>query len=63
LPQGNDETQDCELKDNLSRCFDPVRAGGAVLVLDRECPVAEIVPLRQRVSAGFMRLTGRELEH
>ena len=38
-----------ELKNNLSRFLDHVRGGGTVLVLDRNQPVAEIVPLR---SAG-----------
>lgn len=36
-----------ELKNNLSRYLDYVRGGGSVLVLDREHPVAEIVPLRE----------------
>ena len=34
-----------ELRDHLSRYLDHVRAGGHVLVLDRERPVAEIVPV------------------
>jgi prevent-host-death family protein len=34
-----------ELRDHLSRYLDHVRAGGRVLVLDRERPVAEIVPV------------------
>ena len=34
-----------ELKDNLSRYLDHVRGGGSVLVLDRDQPVAQIVPL------------------
>lgn len=34
-----------ELKNNLSRYLDHVRAGGIVLVLDRDQPVARIVPL------------------
>lgn len=41
-----------ELKNNLSRYLDHVRGGGSVLVLDREHPVAEIVPLRQKKRAG-----------
>jgi len=35
-----------ELKNNLSRYLEHVRAGGSVIVVDREQPVAEIVPLR-----------------
>lgn len=34
-----------ELKNNLSRYLDHVRAGGSVIVVDREQPVAQIVPL------------------
>lgn len=34
-----------DLKNNLSRYLDHVRGGGTVLVLDRERPIAEIVPL------------------
>lgn len=37
-----------ELKNNLSRYLDYVRGGGSVLVLDREQPVAEIIPLREK---------------
>ncbi len=33
-----------ELRDHLSRYLDHVRAGGRLLVLDRNRPVAEIVP-------------------
>jgi antitoxin (DNA-binding transcriptional repressor) of toxin-antitoxin stability system len=32
------------LKNNLSRYLDHVRAGGSVLVLDRDQPIAEIIP-------------------
>jgi prevent-host-death family protein len=35
-----------ELKNNLSRYLDHVRGGGSVLVLDRDRPVAQLVPLR-----------------
>jgi len=35
-----------ELKNNLSRYLEHVRGGGAVLVLDRDQPVAQIVPLK-----------------
>jgi antitoxin (DNA-binding transcriptional repressor) of toxin-antitoxin stability system len=34
-----------ELRNRLSRYLDHVRAGGTVLVYDRETPIAEIVPL------------------
>lgn len=34
-----------ELKNNLSRYLDHVKAGGSVLVLDRDRPVAQIIPL------------------
>ena len=34
-----------DLKNNLSRYLDHVRAGRSVLVLDRDEPVAKIVPL------------------
>jgi antitoxin (DNA-binding transcriptional repressor) of toxin-antitoxin stability system len=34
-----------ELRDHLSRYLDHVRAGGRVLVLDRDRPVAEIIPV------------------
>jgi prevent-host-death family protein len=34
-----------ELRDHLSRYLDHVRAGGRILVLDRDRPVAEIVPV------------------
>lgn len=34
-----------ELRDRLSRYLDHVRAGGRVLILDRNRPVAEIVPV------------------
>ena len=34
-----------ELKNNLSRYLDHVRAGGTVMVLDRDAPVAQIVPM------------------
>lgn len=35
-----------QLKNNLSRYLDYVRGGGSVLVLDRDQPVAQILPLR-----------------
>ena len=34
-----------ELKNNLSRYLDHVKGGGSVMVLDRDQPVAQIVPL------------------
>jgi len=36
-----------ELKNNLSRYLEHVRGGGSVLVLDRDRPVAQIVPLHR----------------
>jgi prevent-host-death family protein len=43
-----------ELKNNLSRCLEHVRAGGSVLVLDRDRPVARLVPVKttDRVGGG-----------
>ena len=35
-----------ELKNNLSRYLEHVKGGGSVLVLDRDQPVAQIVPLQ-----------------
>lgn len=34
-----------ELRDGLSRFLDYVKAGGRVVVLDRDRPVAEIIPV------------------
>jgi antitoxin (DNA-binding transcriptional repressor) of toxin-antitoxin stability system len=34
-----------ELRNGLSRYLDHVRAGGTVLVYDRDTPIAEIVPI------------------
>jgi len=39
-----------QLKNNLSRYLDHVRAGETVLVLDRDRPVARIVPLGGRAT-------------
>lgn len=39
------------LKNNLSRYLEHVRGGGSVLVLDRDRPVARIVPL-ERAGVG-----------
>ncbi|MEW6298442.1 MAG: type II toxin-antitoxin system prevent-host-death family antitoxin [Thermodesulfobacteriota bacterium] len=41
-----------ELKNNLSRYLAHVRRGGSVLVLDREHPVAQLVPLRRGEKVG-----------
>jgi len=41
-----------ELKNNLSRYIKYVRAGGSVLVLDRDEPVAQLVPLPKKSHAG-----------
>lgn len=40
------------LKDNLSRYLDHVRRGGSVLVLDRDRPVARLVPLPHEGARG-----------
>ncbi len=37
-----------ELKNNLSRYLDQVRHGETVLVVDRDLPIAQIVPLHAR---------------
>lgn len=54
-----------ELKNNLSRYLDHVRAGGSVIVLDRKHPVAQIIPLRssggRRVDDPLTRLERRGL--
>jgi prevent-host-death family protein len=54
-----------ELKNNLSRYLEHVRAGGSVVVVDREQPVAQIVPLRssrgRRVDDRLARLERRGL--
>jgi len=39
-----------ELKNNLSRYLEHVRGGGSVLVLDRDRPVAQLVPLTRTPS-------------
>lgn len=55
------------LKNNLSRYLDHVRAGGSVVVLDRDQPIAQIVPLgpavRDRAANGdrLLRLERRGL--
>ena len=36
-----------ELRNGLSRYLDHVRAGGSVVVYDRDTPIAEIVPFTQ----------------
>jgi len=37
-----------ELRNGLSRYLDHVRAGGSVIVYDRETPIEEIVPMIRR---------------
>jgi antitoxin (DNA-binding transcriptional repressor) of toxin-antitoxin stability system len=37
-----------ELRNSLSRYLDHVRAGGRVMIYDRDTPIAEIVPLNKR---------------
>ncbi len=40
-----------QLRDHLSRYLDRVRAGGEVIVLDRERPIARIVPITEGARA------------
>ena len=40
------------LKNNLSRCISYVRAGGDLIVLDRDTPVARVVPFGPLEPAG-----------
>jgi prevent-host-death family protein len=55
-----------ELRNHLSRYLDYVRAGGRILVMDRNRPVAEIVPLGtsredpHAISAGRLAALERE---
>ena len=39
-----------ELRNNLCKYLDHVRAGGTVTVLDRDTPIAEIVPLKRNLA-------------
>ena len=39
-----------ELKSRLSECLRAVRVGETITVLDRETPVAQIVPVRERAT-------------
>lgn len=54
-----------DLKNNLSRYLEHVKAGGSVMVLERDRPVAQIVPLsgsrgrRAGVDARLARLERR----
>jgi antitoxin (DNA-binding transcriptional repressor) of toxin-antitoxin stability system len=41
-----------ELRNGLSRYLDHVRAGGSVLIYDRDTPIAEIVPLKKSKVVG-----------
>lgn len=41
-----------ELKNNLSRYLDYVKGGGSVVVLDRDQPVARIVPAYEVARSG-----------
>jgi prevent-host-death family protein len=41
-----------ELRNGLSRYLDHVRAGGTVMVYDRDQPIAEIVPIRKSKAAS-----------
>ena len=48
-----------ETKNNLSALLDRVRAGETVLILDRETPVAKLVPVRSGKDAGQNLRLGR----
>lgn len=57
------KTKIADLKNNLSRYLDHVKAGGSVMVLDRQTPVAQIVPLTamsRRSEGGQARLARLE---
>jgi antitoxin (DNA-binding transcriptional repressor) of toxin-antitoxin stability system len=41
-----------ELRNGLSRYLDHVRAGGSVIVYDRDTPIAEIVPMTRTKSSS-----------
>jgi prevent-host-death family protein len=45
-----DHARISQLRDHLSRYLDRVRAGGEVIVLDRERPIARIVPMTEGAS-------------
>jgi prevent-host-death family protein len=49
-----------ELKNHLSRYLDHVRSGESVLVLDRDQPVAQIVPLARPTGGARGRLARLE---
>ncbi len=51
-----------ELKNNLSRYLAYVRTGGSVLVLDRDTPIAEIVPLKRSTANGKRQTRQRDEE-
>jgi prevent-host-death family protein len=48
------------LKNNLSRYLEHVRRGGSVTVLDRDRPVARLVPLPHEGAGGAERLARLE---
>ena len=39
-----------ELKNNLSRYLDHVRGGGTVVVVDRDQPIARLIPIAETVA-------------
>jgi prevent-host-death family protein len=41
-----------DLKNNLSRYLDQVRRGGEITVLDRDTPIARLIPFGPRAAAG-----------
>ncbi len=51
-----------ELRNGLSRYLDHVRAGGSVVVYDRDTPIAEIVPLKKNKARGKKDLDEERLQ-
>jgi prevent-host-death family protein len=51
-----------ELRNGLSRYLDHVRAGGSVVIYDRNTPIAEIVPLRRSKIRGKVDLDEERLQ-
>src|SRR3970282_2183930 len=49
-----------EIKNHLSRYLDHVRSGESVLVLDRDQPIAQIVPLARPTGGSRDHTGGRE---
>jgi len=47
-------------KNNLSRCISYVRDGGDLIVLDRDTPVARVVPFAPRKTADGLEAAGNK---